>query len=305
MNVDIRDLRFFLAVAEANSFSKAAKKVHRTQPALTKCIQRLEDATGAPLFERSGRGIKLTTVGEALQERVKYLANTLDDTLRDISDLAKGISGQVSIGAIPVVVEYLLPGVCREIMAPDRPLSMRIFPETTTTLFKMLRENKLDIIIVPQVPLDEDLKYLTIMEDSVVVVASPNHPIFSIKKPTLADLTSFNWLLPSQSVGPRVWLDRLFAEHGFPKPKIKIEVPCVRLMASIVAEAKLLSFVSDRRLHKKSYEHHLLRMVPVEDAVMPRKFSVVWLKNRPLPPLAQGLVRVLNEKGREFYSEKR
>ena len=305
MQFDLRDLKFFAAIAEENSFSKAAQKVHRTQPALTKCIQRLEEVVGAPLFERSGRGVRLTAVGEALKERVAYLSNTMEETVRDISSLARGVSGHIRIGSIPVVVEYLLPGVCRHFFHAPQDVSMRIVPETTSTLLHLLRSNKLDLIIIPMSEQQEDFETRPIMTDEVVVVASPSHPVFQISPPTLQDLAAFGWLLPSTAVGIRPWLDRLFSDHGLPRPNVRIEVPCVRLMPKIIAEAKLLSFVSNRRLHPGSYEHSLLRMVPVKESVMHRTFSVAWLKNRPLAPVAQKVIRLLEEKGASLYGEER
>lgn len=303
MQFDLRDLKFFAAIAEENSFSKAAQKVHRTQPALTKCIQRLEEVVGADLFERSGRGVRLTAVGEALKERVTYLTNTVEETVRDISSLARGVSGHVRIGSIPVVVEYLLPGVCRHFFQSPQDVSMRIVPETTGKLLELLRANKLDCIIIPMSEQEEDFATSPIMTDEVVVVASPSHPVFAIPSPTLRDLSTFGWLLPSTVVGIRPWLDRLFSDHGLPRPSVRIEVPCVRLMPKIIAEANLLSFVSSRRLHPGSYEHSLLRTVPVKEAVMHRTFSVAWVKNRPLAPVAQKVIRLLEEKGTKLYGE--
>ena len=88
--LDLRDLRYFEAIAEAGHLGRAAEKVHRSQPALTSCIRRLERIVGTPLLERVGRGIRLTAAGEALARRARSLRVAADDTVREIEEVGAG-----------------------------------------------------------------------------------------------------------------------------------------------------------------------------------------------------------------------
>src|SRR6185437_8541527 len=116
-DMDLRDLAYFEVIADLGHMGRAGDKLGRTQPALTKCIQRLEEIVGADLFERTGRGIKLTPVGEILLSRARRMRETMEESLREVTDFAAGAAGHVSIGCGATMGEYLLPQICRAIIA--------------------------------------------------------------------------------------------------------------------------------------------------------------------------------------------
>ena len=114
--MDLRDLAYFEVIADLGHMGRAAERLGRTQPALTKCIQRLEEAVGADLFERTGRGIALTRVGEVLLSRARRMRSAMEEALREVSDFAAGSAGHVRIGCGATMGEYLLPQVCRALI---------------------------------------------------------------------------------------------------------------------------------------------------------------------------------------------
>src|SRR5699024_8547339 len=99
--MNLRDLAYFETIAELQSVSAAAVKLHRTQPALTASVRRLEEFCDAPLFERSGRGIRLTSVGEVLLVWARRLRLDVQDARREVDDLGRGVSGHVRLGVVP------------------------------------------------------------------------------------------------------------------------------------------------------------------------------------------------------------
>src|SRR4029453_10992781 len=96
--MDLRDLRYFETIASLEHLSNAARQLHRTQPALTSCIRRLEEDCGAALFERSGRGIRLTAAGATLLMWARRIRQDSEDAKRAISDIGRGLSGHIRIG---------------------------------------------------------------------------------------------------------------------------------------------------------------------------------------------------------------
>ena len=98
---DIRDLRYFKTMAELNHLGRAAEQLCLSQPALTRCVRRLEDVCGTELFQRAGRGIRLTAAGEALLQRARRLDVLADETLREMHAFAHGDSGHVRLGVVP------------------------------------------------------------------------------------------------------------------------------------------------------------------------------------------------------------
>ena len=107
--MDLRDLAFFEVIAETGHLGRASEKLGRTQPALTKCIQRLEASVGAELFARSGRGLVLTQVGDVLLSRARLMRTAMDEAIREVSEFAAGTAGHVRIGTGATMAEYLLP----------------------------------------------------------------------------------------------------------------------------------------------------------------------------------------------------
>lgn len=109
MDLHLRDLRFFEIVADLGHLGRAAEQLGRTQPALSKCIQRLELTVGGALFERAGRGIRLTPLGDVLLARARMLRNASQEALREVRDFNEGHAGHVRIGSGPVAADHLLP----------------------------------------------------------------------------------------------------------------------------------------------------------------------------------------------------
>ena len=108
VHIDLRDLRYFEAIAELGHIGRAAVRLHLTQPALTRCVRRLEEMFGTDLFERVGRGIRLTPAGEALLVRARRLHVAADETARQMVDFARGDSGHIRVGLVPTAAQFVL-----------------------------------------------------------------------------------------------------------------------------------------------------------------------------------------------------
>ena len=106
--MDLRDLTYFETIAELGHLGRAAQKLNRSQPALTKSIQRLEESFGTRLFQRDGRRIKLTPVGELLQARGKVLQQSIAQTQREVRDFASGAVGNIRVGCASTMAQERL-----------------------------------------------------------------------------------------------------------------------------------------------------------------------------------------------------
>src|SRR5579864_1130256 len=106
--MELRDLQYFAAVADAGHLGRAADRLGRSAPALTKCIHRVEQAFGAPLFERTRQGMRLTPAGAVLRERVGTLQRVFEETSQEIRELSEGSHGHIKLGVAPTVAQYLM-----------------------------------------------------------------------------------------------------------------------------------------------------------------------------------------------------
>src|SRR5262249_44486620 len=153
--MDIRDLRYFDAIAELEHIGRAAERIHRSPPALTKCIRRLEESVGTPLFERVGRGIRLTAAGRVLQRRSKLLDAAMDDTVGGIEAVSRGIAGHVRVGVAPTIAQYLLPGACRTFLAGADGVTIETLIAMSNVLRDALQAGEIDLAITVARPAED------------------------------------------------------------------------------------------------------------------------------------------------------
>ena len=134
--MDMRDLRYFEVTAQLEHVAKAAAQLHRSQPAITKSIRRLEADIGARLFDQSGRGIRLTAEGRALLRRARELRLEMESLRQEVADIAGGRTGTVRLGVTSTAAEYLLPELAQALLleAPEvrMEISVRMAEELST-----------------------------------------------------------------------------------------------------------------------------------------------------------------------------
>jgi len=229
--LELRDLRYFEAIAELGHLGLAAERLHLTQPALTRCVRRLEEAFGIELFERVGRGIRLTQAGEELLSRARRLHVAADETTRAMQDFAHGDSGHISIGIVPTASLFLLPPVCRVLMQEAPHITLRTVIGQDDVLVASLKSGELDVVISLGVRSDDQLVAQTIADDTMVVAASSGHELFQKnKRPRIEDLLDYRWVLAAPSVESRRWLDSAFDVRGLARPVAQIETNLVLLL---------------------------------------------------------------------------
>ena len=300
--MDLRDLTYFEVIADLGHMGRAADKLGRTQPALTKCIQRLEEAVGADLFERTGRGITLTRVGEVLLARARRMREAMEESLREVTDFAAGTAGRVGIGCGATMGEYLLPQICRAIIADAPGLAIEVQIGMSGVVRAALRERTLDLAIGPILPSDEqEFSHEAFGMDDVVVVAAKDHPLCGHGL-TIEDLVASKWVLPARTVAMRQWLDKVFEANGLPPPNVQIETNSITTLPKLIADTALLSFTSTRNLHPLRLGSQLDRLM-IDTTTMRRPLGFITRRDGYLSPAAQRVVGLLKSRGRDFLEQ--
>jgi len=297
--MDLRDLTYFEVIADLGHMGRAADRLGRTQPALTKCIKRLEEAVGAALFERTGRGIALTRVGEVLLARARRMRAAMEESLREVSDFAAGSAGLVRIGCGATMGEYLLPQVCRALIDDSPEVTVEVHVAMSGVLRMALRDKTLDLAIGPILPTDAgEFTQEAFGIDEVVVVAARGHPLCG-RPLSIHDLAAAKWVLPARTVAMRQWLDNVFEAHGLPQPAVQIETNSITTLPKLIADTALLSFTSTRNLRRDRLGEQLERL-QIETTTMRRPLGVVARKDGYLSPAAQRVVSLLRAHGPSF-----
>lgn len=289
-----RDLRYFLGIVEHANVHRAAESLRITQPALSKCIRRMEDLLQAPLFERQGRSLVLTDVGTQLAARARQIVRGMDDAYKETLDYAHGKKGHIRIGAAATVAEFMMPQVLRMTNEHMPSVTLEITVGMSDVLRGALLKDDLDLVFGPTSH-SAEFDCQPIIEDRVVVVASKNHPL--VGRPVeLAQLCEYEWVLAARPVMTREWIDTVFSSRDLPVPKAKIEVNTLVQLPQLIYQSDLLSFVSHRNLEKSEVAERISE-IDVPPATLHRHFGILTRKNCYLPKACQRLCQFLSEYG--------
>jgi DNA-binding transcriptional LysR family regulator len=296
MNSQIRDLSYFAQVAELGHLGRAADALHITQPALSKCIDRLEAVYGATLFKRSGRGILLTEAGRLLHQRARQIEQALDETHREMTSLGQGLAGLVRVGAAATVAEFLMPVVCRVLQQAAPLVSLELQIGMNDVLHEALRKGQLDMVIGPLGLPDDDFTATEIAQDTVVVTVSATHALAG-KHATLTEMSEYGWVLPARSVALRQWLERVFSDRGLPPPRAAISTSSIAAVPRLIAETGLLSFISRRNLASGRFSPGLVEVYNPE-ITMTRSFALLHRADAFLSPAALRFMEIVQSQGK-------
>jgi DNA-binding transcriptional LysR family regulator len=296
--MDFRDLKYFEVIAEEGNLGRAAERLHRTQPALTKCIDRLEEDLGAKLFEKDGRGMRLTVAGEVLVRRTRQMAIMVEETAREMQDYASGLQGNVRIGCVPTLAEHLMPAVFQQLLAEAPGITVNLAVAMNANLMASLQEGELDLVLSPIAETERDIVWEQIAEDTVVVMANEHHPVFD-SPCTLAGLLDYKWMLPAATVASRQWLNQTFERHGLPRPQVQIESNVLNAILPILEKTPLLGFVTRFNLVSGKAR---VREVILADTQMQRRLGLAYRRNGYLSPAAARVAEILRAQGNALLS---
>jgi DNA-binding transcriptional LysR family regulator len=210
--MDIAALKTFLAVAQERSFSRAAAKVHRTQPAVSQAVRRLELDLGEQLFDRSSKTGTLTDAGKVLQnygQRLVRLAEEAESAMRELRDLRRG---RVLIGANEAAVHTLLPLIGRFRRGfPDIAIDVRRVPARQIAV--EVQQGSLDFGALTFHPSEEGLLEVTVGSDELVLLVSPSHELSGRRHVSMSELTGHPVVAHNDPSPARERVLRLFEEH--------------------------------------------------------------------------------------------
>lgn len=291
--MDLRDLHYFEVIAELQHMGRASERLHRTQPALTSAVRRLEEAYGVRLFEKSGRGIRLTAAGEVLLKWARRTRLDVHDARQEMSAIAQGLAGTVRIGIIPTPAQFLLPPAVRQLIreAPEVTLKTMVAPQTDL-LMAALHSGEIDMMIGTESIAEPGFVSDLLADDPIVVVASIAHPVFQGSAISMKDLCSYRWVLQPRGAATRDWLDQTFERHRLPRPRVQVESSMLLMLPTLIAETGLLSFIT-RRYIQAGRSGAALKEVAVEGTVMPRRLVVTYREGSYLSPASRRLIDLL------------
>ncbi|MDE3161192.1 MAG: LysR family transcriptional regulator [Acidobacteriota bacterium] len=288
--MELYSLQVFLTVATEKSFSRAAEKLLRTQPAVSLAVQRLEQELGEKLIDRSGKELVLTDAGSTVIEyarRFQSLQQELDNSLAELRDNS---AGRLVIGANESTTLYLLRHIerYRELypkvkVTVRRSLSSRIPNE--------LLDGNLELGVISYDPSDERLKSKVIYSDSLAFVVSPKHRLAHRKTVSIEDLGSETFIAHNVVSPYREVVIRTFRERKVPLG-IDVEMPTIDTIRKLVQNNLGVAFLP-RMCVEQEIEQKTLREVRVKEMHLERKIRLVYPTRRGLSHAATAFLQLV------------
>jgi len=235
--IELRHLRYFLAVAETLHFSRAAERLGMAQPPLSQQIRRLEQMVGHRLFDRTTRGVKLTLAGQLLAERARSTMEKVQDDLAQVRRLGRGEEGTLTVGFSGSVMFTELPAAIGAYRQKYPKVELRLRELWTSALIGALLDGTLDLAFLRDGDPTEGLQMTTLLKERFVAVLPERHGLARKRGLRVADLRQEPFVLFARRMGPLAF-DRTIAcceKSGF-RPNIVQDAPqwptLVRLVAA-------------------------------------------------------------------------
>lgn len=214
MNVTLRQLRIFRAIAENRNFSRAGDQIGLTQPAVSRAMAELEDQLGLKLLDRTTREVVLTDAGQSLALRLPRLLDELDQTLLEVKGLAQARRGKVRVASSPTLSANLMPACIAECAQREPAIQLVLLDRIQQDVLDSVRRGEVDFGVVVEPSAMDDLHGEAIARDPFVLVVPPTHRFAAQKSVRWSALDGQPLVLLDHASGSRRLIDRALAAHG-------------------------------------------------------------------------------------------
>ncbi|WP_077370057.1 selenium metabolism-associated LysR family transcriptional regulator [Anaerosalibacter sp. Marseille-P3206] len=288
--MDLRQLETFLEVCKYKSFSKAADKLFITQPTVTSHIQNLEKELGTVLINRTGKNMSLTQTGNILFKYALDIINTCEMAKFDLSSYRGKINGHLDISSSSVPRQYLLPKILKEFISiyPDVTFSLK--DKDSKQVIKSILSWETDFGIVGAMYPSNNLEYIELMEDRLLLVTANNEnfPYNNFETLELDILFKENLIFREKGSGTRELLEKTLKSNNISSSSLKIlaYIEDTETIKNLISLGAGVSFLSERTVQDK-YSLERFKVFNVKNLDLSRKFYFVYHKNRQLSPLSE------------------
>jgi DNA-binding transcriptional LysR family regulator len=287
--MDLFQLEVFLTVAREGSFSRAAEKLYRTQPAVSQAIRKLEREIGESLFDRSSRDGTLTDAGEMLHEYAQKLLNLRSEARLALTELREMHKGKLAIAANEFTCLYLLP-----VLAEFR----RLYPMIKITVLRSLAsripadvlEHGAELGVLSFNPEEALLRSIAVYRDELAFVVNPRHPLASARQVSIRQLGAESFVAHNVQSPYRAKVLETFKRHKTPL-NMDVELPTIEAIKRFVSQGSGVALVPGICVETEVASGELVR-VPVRDLNIERKLRIIYRKNASLSHAARAFLKV-------------
>ncbi len=287
--MDFDQLETFLEVARNLSFSRAAEKRFRTQPAISAQIRALEEEVGARLLDRSGGKVSLTAAGKVFQKYAEEAVEARRSVISSLAEMERVPRGEIVVGANEGTCLYVLPEVFAEFKRQYPGVGVNVDRMESAKVLESVIDNSIDFGIVALPVTDKRLTVVPIHKDELVIIAPPDHPLAKVKKATIAEVAPYPLLVP-ESGRTRDAIEQLFHERNL-KPDISMELDSSELLKRFVAAKVGVGFIARSNV-REDVRAGVLAAIPIADANLRRDLGLVFRKDKALSRAALAFIDI-------------
>lgn len=295
--MEITQLEFFLKIVEEGSFSRAAERAFRTQPAVSLAIRRLEEEIGAPLFDRSQKSPALTEVGKVFHSYAERIISLRDEARGVVAEMKELRAGRVRAGANESASLYLLPEIILAFRSRHPQVKVEIYRHPSERLVREVLDGNVDVAITANEPLERDLEGFPVLKDELVLILNPEHPLASRESVSVRDLGDETFLAHNVKTASRQKVVETFARTGTPL-NIALELATVETIKRFVRRELGVAFVPRMCVAEELSSGTLLNM-PVRDLTYTRTLWAIQRRGSTLSHAAEAFLELLREHARE------
>jgi len=284
--MELRQLEYFVAVAEDANFTRAAERLHVSQPGVSAQIRRLERELGQELLDRSGRTVSLTDVGAAVLPYARAALDAVHRAQLTVDEFTGLIRGKVAVGLLTACPAIDLADLLATFHKAHPAVEIALSEDTSDRLLEALQDGRLDLALVG-LAADPPPGTATrvIVDESLVAAVSHGHALFGKTSLAMAALQEYPLITLPQGTGLRACLDRAAADAGV-RPRIAFEASDLRVLAQLAARGLGVAILpasvaeADARLHPITATHPPLRS----------RIELAWRTHGPIGPAAKALL---------------
>src|SRR5918998_5111289 len=295
--MEIRQLRAFLAIADARTFTAAAQRIHYTQAALSMQIKQLEREVGVPLFIRMPRRVVLTEAGERLISRAQHILREHDAALAELAELAGAKHGRLRLGSASGMVSAdSLPAILKKLKRAHQHAEVTVTSGTSEELVKKILAGEIDVAFISLPVQARNVETELLSQDQLVAIASPRHKMSGERVVSAFALAGEKLILGERGGNTRRLIDEFFAEAGL-KPTVAMELSRQAAIRKMVESDMGVGIVPLRSVREEVTEGRLVRWW-IEGARINWELGVARLSGGYLSPVCDSFLKIC----REYYA---
>lgn len=294
MEPSFRQLRYFIAAANASQFSKAARDINVSQSVITTAIRQLEELIGASLFERHYSGITLTYEGNIFLEQAQHIVQSVEQAIRIPRRIKEDVKGEINLAVTYTVAGYFLPRLLAQFTRAFPRVKINLWEADRTSIEENLITNSFDIAVMLTSNLanHEQISHTALLQSRRRLWISDNHSFLKKRSVTLPDISREPYIMltvdEASNTAQRYWSRTAY------KPNTIFRTSSVEAVRSMVANGMGVSILSDMVYRPWSLEGRRVEVIDIDDDIPTMDVGLAWASSTEQSPAVRALIEYMH-----------